>query len=185
MMKNIFRIACVAFLSATFLMTSCKKKEETPTTNNTPTRTDYISMTVNGSAWESDPRTKNIDYFGTPVSSIVGTLDADTLTIFAFKTTASDSSMVWVGATLDADRIGTYNLDGMDNFLAYTNGTDFTMAFMKLFAYDGFSGTLNITEFDTVNNTISGTFTANMTSTQGAPAVAMASGVIKKVTLMK
>jgi len=180
-MKNIFRIATVAFLSATFLMTSCKKKEETTPTTTTPTKTDYISMTVNGSAWESDARTKNISFFGTPTPSILATVDADTLTMFAYKTAASDSSMVWVGVVLNANRVGTYTLDGTDNYVAYTNGSDFTTAFMKLFAYDGFSGTLNITEFDTVNKTITATFTANMTSTQGAPAIAMAAGKITKV----
>lgn len=179
-MKNIFRIAAVAFLSATFLMTSCKKKDETPATN-TPSKTDYISMTVNGSSWESDARSKSINYFGTQISSIVASVDADTLTIFAFKTSASDSSMLWIGAVLTSNRVGSYNLDGTDNYVAYTNGTDFTTAFMKLFAYDGYSGTLNITEFDAVNKTITATFTSNMTSTQGAPAVSMASGNITKV----
>ena len=181
MMKNIFRIAAVAFLSATFLMTSCKKEETTPSTNNTPSKTDYISMTVNGSSWESDARSKNIDFFGTQTPSILASLDADTLTMFAYRTSASDSSMVWLGAVLSANKVGTYTLDGTDNYVAYANGPDFTTAFMKLFAYDGFSGTLNITEFDSVNNTITATFTANMTSTQGAPAIAMASGKITKV----
>ena len=182
-MKNIFRIATVAVLSATFLMTSCKKTDETTPTTNTPAKTDYVSMTVNGSAWESDARTKSIDFFGTQTPSILASLEADTLTLFAYRTSASDSSMVWLGATLNANRVGTYTLDGTDNYVAYTNGSDFTTAFLKLFSYDGFTGTLNITEFDAVNKTITGNFTANMTSTQGAPAIAMASGVINKVKL--
>lgn len=178
MKKNlIYSIVLFATLAIGF--SSCKDEETPPST--TPTaKTDVFTCKVNGTAWESNPRSTMVPFLDSMIPSVNASVQADTMSMMAFKTTATDSTMILFNVLLKTPRVGTYTMTGSDYNIYYFGGIDFMTFLNTFFGYTS-SSTLNITKFDESSKKISGTFSTTMTSTTGAPSVSVTEGTFTDV----
>lgn len=156
-MKNIF------FLLLTILLFifSCEKPEkEVQSDNDTK---NIITCNVNGSAWQSDPASKNVYFMlGTRKSSEF-VYKNGSLFITGIRSNPSDTTAVMLSAELTALKTGTYILNGYQidkwgAFLMYNDQGFFFINNYSLYAE------LNITKFDSNDKKISGTFNIKMTA---------------------
>lgn len=180
-MKKILNYSIVLFATLAIGFSSCKDEETTPSTTTTA-KTDVFTCKVNGTAWESNPRSTMVPFLDTIMQSVSAYVDADTMSIMAFKTTSTDSTMIMMSVLLKTPRVGTYTMTGTDYNIYYFTGIDFTTFLNTFFGYTA-SSTLNITKFDATNKKISGTFNTTMTSTTGAPTITVTDGAFNDVTI--
>jgi hypothetical protein len=180
-MKKILNYSIVLFATLAIGFSSCKDEETTPST--TPTaKTDVFNCKVNGTAWESNSRSTMVPFLDSMIPSVNASVEADTLSMMAFKTTSTDSTMILFSVLLKNPRVGTYTMTGTDYNIYYFTGIDFMTFLNTFFGYTS-SSTLNITKFDATNKKISGTFNTTMTSTSGAPTMTITEGTFNDVTL--
>lgn len=181
-MKKILNYSIVLFATIAIGFSSCKD-EETPTPSTPAAKTDVFTCKVNGTAWESNPRSTMVPFLDSMMPSVGASVQADTLSMMAFKTTATDSTMLLFSVLLKNPRVGTYTMTGTDYNIYYFTGIDFMTFLNTFFGYTS-SSTLNITKFDATDKKISGTFNTTMTSTTGAPTITITAGEFTDVKFM-
>ncbi len=179
-MKKILNYSIVLFATLAIGFSSCKDEETPPSTSTA--KTDVFTCKVNGTAWESNPRSTMVPFLDSMIPSVNASVEADTLSMMAFKTTSTDSTMILFSVLLKNPRVGTYTMTGTDYNIYYFSGIDFMTFLNTFFGYTS-SSTLNITKFDATNKKISGTFNTTMTSTSGAPTMTITDGTFTDVTL--
>ena len=181
-MKKILNYSIVLFATLAIGFSSCKKEEEKPSTSTPTAKTDVFTCKVNGTAWESDSRSKMVPFLDSMMPSVGPSVEGDTLSMMAFRTNSTDSTMILFNVLLKNPRVGTYTMTGTDYNIYYFSGIDF-MTFLNTFFGYSASSTLNITKFDATNKKISGTFNTTMTSSTGGPTMTITEGTFNDVTL--
>ena len=179
-MKKILNYSIVLFATIAIGFSSCKD-EETPTPSTPTAKTDVFTCKVNGTNWESNSRSTMVPFLDSLVPSVNASVEADTLSMMAFKTTATDSSMILFSVLLKNPRVGTYTMTGIDYNIFYFSGIDLVTFLNTFFGYTAAS-TLNITKFDATSKKISGTFNTTMTSSTGGPTMTITAGEFTDVS---
>lgn len=170
-MKNTTKLLMLVAVSLTVL-NACKKKEDKPVTPTKPT--GIMMAKLDGKAWQSDPESSFKIVDGDTLRGTMFQMSKDTLTMFA--TRLSDTSTIFGYFVLKQPRVGTYTGNGtVGGVMLYVKPFTLLNLLMSFQAYS-FNYTLNITKFDDASRKISGTYTLNMTSNVGGPAINVTEG---------
>lgn len=167
---------------ASALFSSCKKDSSDDVTPGNTEKTGVFTCKNNGVTWESDAASKQIFFMDTMVPSVSVYVEADTMTVMAFRTNATDSTMILMNVQLSSARVGSYTMSGQDNGIYFFPGISPLAIFATALGYTSTS-TLNITKYDAVNKKISGTFTATMTPTSSGTPINITEGKFTDVSL--
>lgn len=183
-MKKILSYSGILLVTLTLTLGACKKKDDTTpsssTTSGTTTKTGILSCKVDGKAWESDERSKQIKFADSMYNSIGAAINGDTFSLMAFKSVSGDTSAILMNALLSSNRTGTYNMSTTDYNIYYFSSIDPLAIFAVFFGYTAQSS-LTISKFDTSNKKVSGTFNTTMTSSSGGPTITVTDGTFTDV----
>lgn len=179
-MKQFINYSIILFVSVALGFSACKDKEEDKPT--TTTKTGIVTCKVDGKDWESNARSQMVFFIDTTMSSVGASVEGDTLSMMAFRTQGTDSSMILFSVLLQTPRTTTYTMTGTNYNIFYIKGMDLTSMLTVFFGYDA-SSSMTITKFDVANKKISGTFNTTLTSKSSAPAITVTSGSFTDVYL--
>lgn len=129
---NNFKTIVTLLLGVTLTFASCKK--------NSDSTTPIVTATIGGTAWKATTRT--------------AVLAGNTFTITASSLVTGQTMMININGITP----GTYNLDPTNLSTGCSCTYNSTKLTGETFTYLGTQGTVTLTEVDTDNKTISGTF---------------------------
>lgn len=137
-MKNMFKMMGVALLAGAMLFTACKK-DETTTNNNAANNTPVspIAVTFDGTSWSCNE-----------------VIDCTEISTGAKFDIYKDANALMASVQFAADdAMGTYSFANSSYYAVYYDGTN-------MYNTPSADGSINITGFDVLNYTMSGTVTA-------------------------